>query len=312
MLRIDHLNKSYGSRPALSDVSTHLRPGEVVGLLGVNGAGKSTLMNIITGCLAPGSGSVLVDGHDIVLQARDAKRCIGYLPERCPMYEEMTVSDYLTFVCRLREVREDAIAPHVRALAEKCAVSDCLSRRIGSLSKGYRQRVGLTQALCGDSRFLVLDEPTAGLDPVQSAEFRNVIRSLRGGDRTILFSSHILSEVQSLCDRVLILHEGRLIADRDMNHHAEGRRRLLLTAAAPASALLAALRSLPDAETNTVLESEQPPLSSVRITCREGDGTEEAVFSLLCARHYPIYRLIPGEDSLESIFLRATGSGEGV
>ncbi len=311
MLRIDHLNKSYGSRPALSDVSTHLRPGEVVGLLGVNGAGKSTLMNIITGCLAPGSGTVLVDGHDIVLDAREAKRRIGYLPERCPLYEEMTVAGYLAFVCRLREVRGEAIAAHVRALAEKCAVADCLSRRIGSLSKGYKQRVGLTQALCGDSRFLVLDEPTAGLDPVQSAEFRSVILSLRGGDRTILFSSHILSEVQSLCDRVLILHGGRLIADRDLTHHADGRRRLCLTAAAPASALLEALRGLPGAEAVTP-EGEQPPLSSVQITCREGDGMEEAVFSLLSARHYPIYRLTPALDSLESIFLRATGTGEGV
>lgn len=176
MIELDHVTKRFGNVCALQDLSLHVRGGEILGLLGENGAGKSTALNLITGYFPPTAGRVLVGGTDMLQAPRACKRLIGYLPERPPLYDEMTVRDYLTFVCRLREVEGRAIRGHIDELMAQCGLTEVAGRVIGHLSRGYRQRVGLCQALCGDPEVLVLDEPTVGLDPRQVVEIRDMIR----------------------------------------------------------------------------------------------------------------------------------------
>ena len=206
MIRLEHVSKNYGGIPALRDVSLHVLRGETVGLLGRNGAGKTTALNLMTGYFPPTEGKVYVGGKDMLADPRNCKRMIGYLPEKPPLYDEMSVEDYLLFVSELREVLRKANRAHVREIMDLCALSEVRSRIIGNLSKGYRQRVGIAQALCGAPEILILDEPTVGLDPKQTVEMRELIREL-GKDHTVIFSSHILSEVQQLCSRVIILNE---------------------------------------------------------------------------------------------------------
>ena len=212
MISFSHVTKRYGTMDAVHDLSFDIPRGQVVGLLGQNGAGKTTTLNMLTGYLAPSEGRITINDHDLLLEPRSAKQHLGYLPEVPPLYDEMTVESYLRFAAEMRLVVRRDIPGHVRSIAEKTGLSDMLSRRVGNLSKGYRQRVGLAQALCGDPDVLILDEPTVGLDPRQTAEFRETLRQI-ARDRTVIFSSHILSEVQSLCDRVLILHHGKLVYD---------------------------------------------------------------------------------------------------
>ena len=201
MIELEHVTKLYGSIPALRDVSLHVPKGQTAGLLGRNGAGKTTALNLMTGYFPPTEGKVRIGGKDMLADPRACKRMIGYLPEKPPLYDEMTVEEYLIFVCELREVVRKANKAHVEEILELCALQDMRQRMIGHLSKGYRQRVGIAQALCGSPEILILDEPTVGLDPKQTVEMRELIRRL-GEDHTVLFSSHILSEVQQLCSRV--------------------------------------------------------------------------------------------------------------
>ena len=225
MIELRHVTKRYGAVEALHDVSFRAPEGQIVGLLGQNGAGKSTTLNILTGYLPPTSGQVLVDGMDLLQNARECKRLIGYLPEKPPLYDEMTVRSYLRFVCELKEVQKSAIAAHVEDIIRTCGLSEVAHRLIGHLSKGYRQRVGVAQSLCGNPKVLVLDEPTVGLDPRQVVEIRALIAEL-GKTHTVIFSSHLLSEIQQLCQRVLILNRGHLEYEADMQELAEtGERR---------------------------------------------------------------------------------------
>lgn len=215
MIELKDVTKRYGSVWALHGVSLRVERGGVTGLLGQNGAGKTTLINILTGYIAPTSGQALIDGLDPLTEPVAAKRRLGYLPEHPPLYDEMTVREYLSFAAELRGVERRAIPAHVDEVMELCGLRDMRGRLIANLSKGYRQRAGLAQALCGDPDVLVLDEPTVGLDPKQIVEIRELIRRLSDG-RTIIFSSHILSEVRQLCDHVAILHAGRLMLDAPM------------------------------------------------------------------------------------------------
>jgi ABC-2 type transport system ATP-binding protein len=218
VLAVSGISKNYGGRRALEGVSFTLNQG-VTGLLGLNGAGKSTAMNIITGCLAATSGKVLVNGISIEDEGEKAKACIGYLPEIPPLYTDMKVREYLDFVCDLKRVKENRKG-RLGDICAKTGVGDVCGRLIGNLSKGYRQRVGLAAALAGDPAILVLDEPTAGLDPAQIIDIRNLILDL-GKTRTVLLSSHILSEVQTVCSRVIVLHQGRIAADMRTDGDAE-------------------------------------------------------------------------------------------
>ena len=211
MIEVSHLSKNYGSRPAVKDLSFTVGDGQIFGLLGPNGAGKSTIMNILTGYIAPTSGEVKVAGFSLPEQAQQAKACVGYLPEQPPLYPEMTVQEYLDFVAELKGVRRAERKEQVRRAARRTGLEEVLPRLIRSLSKGYRQRVGIAQALLGSPKLIILDEPTVGLDPAQVIEIRKLIREL-GKAHTVILSSHILSEVQAVCSQVLILSKGHLVA----------------------------------------------------------------------------------------------------
>lgn len=211
MIEVSHLTKQYGNHLAVDDVSFTVADGQICGLLGPNGAGKSTIMNIITGYLSATSGRVTVAGHPLPEEADAAKACVGYLPEQPPLYPEMTVQEYLTFAAELKSVKKAERKEQVCRAARRTGLEAVLPRLIRSLSKGYKQRVGIAQALLGSPRLIILDEPTVGLDPVQVIEIRKLIREL-GRAHTVILSSHILSEVQAVCQQILILSKGHLAA----------------------------------------------------------------------------------------------------
>lgn len=227
MLKVEDLRKVFGGTTALHDVSFELKENETVGLLGPNGAGKTTLMNIISGYRSPTAGRVSVDGFDTVEDPLEARTRIGYMPEQPPLYDDMTVSEYLSFAASLKGARKKDIQRELPAILKKTRLEQVKGRLIGNLSKGFRQRVGLAQALIGDPELLILDEPTAGMDPIQIADFREVVRGLKSR-HTILFSSHILSEVEALCDRVLILSDGRLTDPGQVGGRTRAYRALIL------------------------------------------------------------------------------------
>ena len=211
MLEVNNLFKNYGSYTAVKGISFTVSDGEILGFLGPNGAGKSTTMNIITGYLSPSEGTVKVAGFDIIKDAYKAKSKIGYLPENPPLYQDMTVDEYLKFVCRLKKVKKSEIQNMIEDVKDKVKISHVSEKLIKNLSKGYKQRVGIAQAIIGNPEIIILDEPTSGLDPKQIIDIRNVIKSL-GKNHTVILSSHILSEVQEICDRVMIINNGKIVA----------------------------------------------------------------------------------------------------
>ena len=211
MITVEHLTKRYGSVTAVDDISFTLETGHIYGFLGPNGAGKSTTMNIMTGCLAASAGEVTIDGHDIFEDARQAKRLIGYLPEIPPLYTDETPWEYLCFVAQAKGIPAKQIPDEVARVVAETRLDEMAGRLIRNLSKGYRQRVGIAQALLGSPPYIILDEPTVGLDPLQIIEIRDLIRQL-GEKHTVILSSHILSEVQAICESVLIIAHGKLVA----------------------------------------------------------------------------------------------------
>ncbi len=312
MIELKGVTKRYGAVEAIHDISFTAPEGQIVGLLGQNGAGKTTTLNIITGYMPPTDGQVLVNGMDMLNHSRDCKRQIGYLPEKPPLYEEMTVHSYLRFVCGLKEVERRAIRSHVEEILHLCGLEDAAHRVIGHLSKGYQQRVGIAQALCGNPPVLVLDEPTVGLDPRQVVEIRQLIRTL-GRSHTIVFSSHMLAEIQQLCQRVIILHQGRLIREADMQDvtGTGDVLRLRASIAAPERSLLPAIQSLPCVRRVKKLPMQENGVTEVRIECIRSatPDPQTQLFQLLCGMDAPLKLLMPEQDSLEDAFLRAT-SGE--
>ena len=211
MITVEHLTKYYGTHLAVDDISFEITEGHVYGFLGPNGAGKSTTMNIITGCLSATDGKVLIDGHDIFEEPDAAKQCIGYLPEHPPLYMNESAEDYLRFVGEAKGLRGLELNAQIREVVEKTGIENVKHRRISQLSKGFKQRVGIAQALLGNPKVIILDEPTVGLDPIQIIEIRELITEL-GKTHTVIFSSHILSEVQAICDQILMIAKGKLVA----------------------------------------------------------------------------------------------------
>ena len=211
MIEIQHLTKRYGEHTAVSDLSFQVESGQIYGFLGPNGAGKSTTMNIMTGCLSATEGSVRIDGYDIFEQPREAKRRIGYLPEQPPLYMSETPLEYLRFVGEAKGLRGAELERQIGGVLRQTKIEDVARRRISALSKGYKQRVGIAQALLGNPEVIILDEPTVGLDPIQVIEIRDLIKDL-GQSHTVIFSSHILSEVQAICDQIIMIDKGKLIA----------------------------------------------------------------------------------------------------
>lgn len=243
MIEVHDLTKRYGSAVAVSDVSFAARKGEVLGFLGPNGAGKTTTMRVITGYLPPTSGEVKVAGHDVVAESIEARRHTGYLPENPPVYTDMRVKEYLAFAARIKGVAGRDIGRRIAEVSEKCAITDVQRRPIGKLSKGYRQRVGLAQALIHNPDVLVLDEPTAGLDPKQIIETRELIRGL-AGQHTVILSTHILPEVSKTCDRVVVINAGKVVAEGtpdELTRRQQGFESVRVTAEGPSAEMKARL-----------------------------------------------------------------------
>lgn len=304
MITLTGVTKRYGEKLAVDRLSFTAEKGQVLGLLGQNGAGKTTALNILTGCLAPTSGTVTIGGYDLLAQPRMAKRQLGYLPDVPPLYDEMTVRAALRFACELKMVVPADIPAHIVEIADRTGLHDVLGRRVGNLSRGYRQRVGLAQALCGEPEALVLDEPTASLDPRQTAEFRHTLRELARG-RTVIFSSHILSEVQALCDRVIILHHGRIVCDSDLKG-LQSTGALRLDARGGEKKLLPAVKALDGVKAVSLLPAPEAGAVSLRLEYDPEKPVREALFRLLAGLDAPILRLQEAENSLEEVFLRVT------
>lgn len=306
LIEVEHLTKRYGAHDAVSDLSFTVEKGGVTGFLGPNGAGKSTTMNIIAGCLGPTQGEVRVGGHSVLDEPMAARRLTGYLPEQPPLYADMTPKEYLQFVLRAKGVPKDKRAAQLRAAMDRTQLHDVEDRLIGNLSKGYRQRVGIAQALLGEPEVIILDEPTVGLDPKQIIEIRELIREL-GRERTVVLSSHILSEVQAVCGRILILSRGKLVA----SDTADNLERLLagqtltleVRGAQPqAQEALAGLENVSHAE------YAQTEAGTTRVTVTpEGDvDLREAVFYRFAGAGLPILEMRRDRASLEDVFLELT------
>lgn len=308
MIEVQHLTKQYGAKMALNDVSFSVPRGQVLGLLGLNGAGKSTTMNIIAGCLAATSGTVTIDGVDIVKNPLAAKKKIGYLPEIPPLYVDMKVEDFLSFVYELKGLRGDRRGA-LGQVCEKAGIAHVRSRIIKNLSKGYRQRVGLAAALLGEPAVLILDEPTVGLDPTQIIEIRTLIEQV-GKEHTVILSSHILSEIQAVCERVIVLNEGRLVAD-DTPSNLEGTMQsknscVALVEGEPEQ-VLEALRSAPSVESVERLGLSEPGVYEYRIQGHENADIRRDVFNVLSEAHLPLLGTRSAHVTLEDVFLRLVG-----
>jgi ABC-2 type transport system ATP-binding protein len=300
-IKANGLGHFYGPFQALSDVSFEIEQGTVVGLVGPNGAGKSTTMKILTGCLVPTLGTATIGGHDVVNDRLAAQRQLGYLPENAPLYRDMLVQDYLLFMARLRSVDSGKRLGRVGAVVDACDLGSVLTKPIGHLSKGFRQRVGLAQALVHDPAILILDEPTAGLDPNQILEIRELIRGL-GEKKTVVLSTHILSEVEAICSRAIVIVSGRLHADEDLAHFGAVNSAFvtLAQASGDARARLLGVRG--------VTEVEAVPADDGRVRFRiHGDGRTkllEDVGRLAADAHWTLYELTPERRDLEDIFRR--------
>lgn len=307
MIEVSHLTKKYGSRLAVDDISFTVEDGVIYGLLGPNGAGKSTIMNILTGYLAATEGQVTVAGHPLPEEADAAKACVGYLPEQPPLYPEMTVAEYLDFAAELKGVKKADRPAQVQSAARRTGLEDVLPRLIRSLSKGYRQRVGVAQALLGSPQLIILDEPTVGLDPAQVIELRRLIREL-GRTHTVILSSHILSEVQAVCQQVLILSKGHLVAvgsPEELGETLNPGSRLRATAQGETDTVLAAVRSVPGI---CRVELESAADGQVTFTAESEDAADRraAVSRALTEAGCTVLALAAENRSLEEVFLALT------
>ena len=308
MIELERATKKYGAIYGLRDVTVRIGRGETVGLLGRNGAGKTTALNLITGYFPPTEGTVRIGGMDMLESARECRRMIGYLPERPPLYDEMTTEEYLRFVCELREVTAKAIPAHVDEILTLCSLQEMRGRLLGHMSKGYRQRAGIAQALCGSPEILIFDEPTVGLDPKQTVEIRELIRRLQA-DHTVVFSSHILSEVQQLCSRVIILDGGRMVRDFDRNEPETGTLRIRLKIAGEEEAVMRRLQHLDPDIRAELLPREENGVTEARLAMPDGGDSGAAadrVFRLLAGAGLPVRMMKPEKETLEEVFLRET------
>ena len=308
MIAVEHLTKRYGSFTAVDDISFTLEQGHIYGFLGPNGAGKSTTMNMMTGCLAATAGSVTIDGLDIFEQAREAKKLLGYLPEIPPLYPEQTPEEYLRFVAEAKGLPKAQIDAQVAKALAETRLEPMANRLIRHLSKGYRQRVGIAQALLGDPHYIILDEPTVGLDPLQIIEIRDLIHEL-GQTHTVILSSHILSEVQAICESVLIIAHGKLVAfdtPQNLENRLTRAGRLTLSADCSAEALHRILAAVPAVCDCRLLTAEEGRCKAqLEIT---GDAAEacRALFFAFAKAETAILQLTPEKADLENIFIELT------
>ena len=305
MIKISHLVKNYGNFCAVDDISFEVAKGEVVGFLGPNGAGKSTTMNMVTGYLSSTSGTVTIGGVDILDDPLNAKRLIGYLPEQPPLYPDMTVAEYLSFAYDLKGCTFNR-EKHIGEICDVVKITDVKNRLIKNLSKGYKQRVGIAQALVGNPPVIIFDEPTIGLDPKQIIEIRNLIRSL-GKNHTVILSTHILSEVQSVCDRIVIINEGKIIADEkteNITQVVEDHRRYAVKIAGPQREVAAALRAIPGVLSVEVTGERELDSYVYRVEAEKGVDVRKPVFYAMAENNWPITGLETVGMNLEEVFTR--------
>ncbi len=307
MIEVKNLSKRYGNHVAVKDASFSIAEGEIVGFLGPNGAGKSTIMNILTGYISLTEGSVTIGGYDILENPEQAKRHIGYLPEHPPLYPDMTVREYLNFIYDLKTVKFPK-RPHIDEICKLVHIDKVENRLIKNLSKGYRQRVGIAQALVGNPDVLILDEPTVGLDPKQIIEIRKLIAAL-GKHHTIILSSHILSEIQAVCQRILIINEGNIVADDtavNLSHNLSQDHSLLLRAQGPENEILKLIGSIKGVESIRSMGSVEKGSFDFEIEPKAGEDVRRELFVRMSDRNWPILELRTRELTLEQIFLRLT------
>jgi ABC-2 type transport system ATP-binding protein len=307
MISVSGVTKSYGSLVAIDNISFGVEKGEILGFLGPNGAGKTTTMRMITGYIPPTEGEIRVGGFDVVEDSIQAKKQIGYLPENLPLYNEMTVRSYLGFVADLKNVRGKIKRERISVVMEKCGIADVKNRLIGNLSKGYRQRIGIAQALVSDPAVLILDEPTIGLDPKQIIEIRELIKSL-AGERTIILSTHILPEVNMICTRVIIIHKGRIALEESIDRITEdlqGAKMLLLKINRSDDNVQDRIRGLP-----YVSDVSEISHGEFRVSCEGLHDVREQLARTVVENGWGLLELRPFTQSLEEIFLRVI-SAEG-
>ncbi|HTO22413.1 MAG TPA: ABC transporter ATP-binding protein [Spirochaetia bacterium] len=305
MIRVENVSKKYGQRLAVDHLDFTVNRGEILGFLGPNGAGKSTTMNIITGYLSATEGSVKLDGHDILEEPHEVKRQIGYMPELPPLYMDMTVHDYLSFVCDIKGVPRASRRQNMDRAMEMLMITDVRGRLIKNLSKGYKQRVGIAQALIGTPPVLILDEPTIGLDPQQIIETRGLIRNL-GKEHTIILSSHILPEVQAVCTRVLIINKGKIVASDTPENLARGMtgdNRLSIRVAGGEKEALSAARSVANVVKAESAGTREPGTVDLVVEARKDQDVRRGVFEAFARASLPLLMMKSVDLTLEEIFL---------
>jgi ABC-2 type transport system ATP-binding protein len=306
MIEAENLTKYYGDFLGVQDVTFEVEKGEILGLLGPNGAGKTTTMRILTGFMPPSSGSARIAGFDATTQSLEARKHIGYLPETVPLYVDMTVSDYLGYMGILRGMQRSNVAARIPDVIRMCRLEEYRDSHISKLSKGYRQRVGIAQAILHEPEVLILDEPTIGIDPIQVVETRQLIREL-GGNNTVVLSSHILPEVSMVCDRIIIIHEGRVVAidtPAKLSEQLQSTQRVEVEIRGPSPEVMPVLRGLQGVQ--DVRRSGDEEISNYVIEARRGGDLREQVASLVVEHEWGLLRLQAVEMSLEEIFLRLT------
>ena len=313
MIKISHLVKNYGNFTAVDDISFEVAKGEVLGFLGPNGAGKSTTMNMITGYLSSTSGSIKIGGVDILDDPLNAKRLIGYLPEQPPLYLDMTVEEYLNFVYDLKGCKLDK-EEHLAEIVDVVKIADVKKRLIKNLSKGYKQRVGIAQALIGDPKLIVFDEPTVGLDPKQILEIRNLLRTL-AKNHTVILSTHILAEVQAVCERVIIINHGRIIADEktaELTRVIEDGYQYEIKISGPSKDVVAALEGIRGVKSVTATGVRDSDAYTYVVESDKGIDARKPIFNLCAQKSWAILGLMPIGTDLESIFIRLVDRANGI
>jgi ABC-2 type transport system ATP-binding protein len=308
MIEVTGLTKTYGKNRGISDISFSIPEGQIVGFLGPNGAGKTTAMNIVTGYLSADAGTVKIAGIDVLEKPLEAKRHIGYLPEHPPLYHAMTVEEYLDFAYELKGVKSPSQEDHINGICKMTGLTEVYRRVIGHLSKGYKQRVGLAQALIGDPDVLILDEPTVGLDPRQIVEIRNVIKKM-GKSRTIILSTHILPEVSAVCERVLVIANGVIVADDKPGNLAgavSGERMLVVRVAGPKDGAGSLLRGIDGVRRAEALGEMESGSFDFLVESLPNIDIRKPLFAALAKAGWPILMLRPQNASLEDIFLKLT------
>lgn len=310
MIEVKNLVKRYGDKRAVNDISFTVKEGEVLGFLGPNGAGKSTTMNIITGYISSTSGTVTIDGCEILENPNGAKSKIGYLPEIPPLYTDMSVEDYLGFMFDLKKVKLPK-KEHIKEVCELVKISDVSRRVIKNLSKGYKQRVGFAQALLGNPQVLILDEPTVGLDPKQIIEIRNLIKSL-GKKHTIILSSHVLTEVQAICDRVIVINHGKIVADdftKNLALSVSGRNKFKLVAEGNETGIYTAVRNVYGVSKVVKKGESEKGCYTFYIETMPNVDVRRDIFKTIVANNYIMLEFENDIPSLEEIFLNLTSEG---